>query len=125
MKRKILIIDNEIAWCDLIKEAIESANLGKCQFSCTGVMGLALFKANIQNSIPYDVVLLDIHLNEHNGLTVLDKMREFEEKVGMGNTTIIMVTGTTREKEEAEKRQSNGYLNKPFSIAELRNYINV
>jgi two-component system response regulator AtoC len=66
--------------------------------------------------LSFDIILLDWHLSDINGIDVLRKYR-----AGGGNAPVLMLTGSTTlaEKEEALSSGANSYMSKPFKLKEL------
>ena len=72
----------------------------------------------------YDLVLLDIGLPESNGLMVLDRLRERDNKFGSITPVIIMTGEPEAEKRElAESLQITAFLSKPFSLVRLLEHV--
>jgi len=125
MKQKILIVDDEMAWCDLIKEAIETADLGECDTVCNAQKAISMIKSNLENSKPYLTVLVDNFLDEYNGMTLIQKIRQIEKQSAVSrNLKIIVVSAYNLDYVNCVKIGADDCLHKPFSIKELREKVN-
>lgn len=106
----IYVIDDEeyIGW--LIKKAFSKKGY-KVKSFLTGKEGIQ----EIEKETP-DIVLLDIRLNDMNGIDVLKRIKEMEKSL-----PVIMITahGTIEGAIEAMKLGAFFYLTKPFDIDEL------
>ena len=106
----IYVIDDEeyIGW--LIKKAFSKKGY-KVKSFLTGKEGIQ----EIEKGTP-DIILLDIRLNDMDGIDVLKKIKETEKSV-----PVIMITahGTIEGAIEAMKLGAFFYLTKPFDIDEL------
>jgi two-component system, NtrC family, response regulator len=106
----ILIIDDEIGVCMMLKDTISNI--------CSNVDYALTIKDGAQriSSGCYDLVFLDVHLPDGNGLDFLKTIRSFAS-----NPEVIIITGET-DPDGAEIAIKNGvwdYLKKPFSIDEI------
>jgi len=106
----IYVIDDEeyIGW--LIKKAFSKKGY-KVKTFLTGIEGIK----EIEKETP-DIVLLDIRLNDMDGIDVLKRIKETEKSL-----PVIMITahGTIEGAIEAMKLGAFFYLTKPFDIDEL------
>jgi len=106
----ILVIDDEIDMCLMLK-AVISNNGHKGNYALTIEDG-----CNKVSSESYDIVFLDVHLPDGNGLDFLKTIRSIPS-----NPEVIIITGET-DPDGAEIAIKNGvwdYLEKPFSIDEI------
>lgn len=106
-KANILIVDDEIDVCMILKHTIVEHN-HNADYALT-------IKDAIQKALtgPYDVVFLDVHLPDGNGLDILKTIRSTAS-----NPEVIIITGET-DPDGAEIAIKNGawdYLKKPFTI---------
>ncbi len=62
-----------------------------------------------------DVLLLDVHLSNQNGLEILDTIRKSERT---SSAKVIMISGSNL-KDECMKRGADGFLLKPFRPDDL------
>lgn len=97
MGKKILMIDdsedNLLLYSAMLKKE-ESINLTT---SNRGKKGLQLISQE-----DFDLVLLDIHMPEMNGVDTLKAIREYEKKNKKEKTRVIALTGSTMDSEVKE-----------------------
>lgn len=110
---KILIIDDDIAICELIKVNLELCGYN-CLYSTDAVKGFALIKQEMPN-----LVILDVMMGKISGYDVAKKIRSSE---GIEKTPIIMLTalGELNNKLEGFNSGVDDYITKPFEIEELK-----
>lgn len=110
---KILIIDDDIAICELIKVNLELLGYD-CIYSTDPIRGFALVKQEAPA-----LVILDVMMGEVNGYEVAKKIRQTN---GISKTPIIMLTalGELNNKLEGFNSGADDYLVKPFEIEELK-----
>jgi two-component system copper resistance phosphate regulon response regulator CusR len=106
----ILLVEDEIKLCNIIKE--ELTNLGyNVNIATDGLVAESLFKKN-----NYSLVLLDISLPGKNGFELCKLMRASNKK-----NPIIMLTafGEIQDKVDAFNLGADDYIVKPFHFDEL------
>lgn len=110
---KILIIDDDIAICELVKINLELQGYN-CIYSTDPVRGFALIKQEEPN-----LVILDVMMGAVNGFSVAQKIRQTKE---IEKTPIIMLTalGELNNKLEGFNSGVDDYITKPFEIEELK-----
>jgi two-component system response regulator RpaA len=110
---KILIIDDDIAICELVKINLELAGY-ECIYSTDPIKGFAL----ILQEDP-DLVILDVMMGEVSGYSVALKIRQTE---AIKDMPIIMLTalGELKDKMKGFGVGADDYLVKPFEIEELK-----
>lgn len=109
MKLKILIIDDDMALCRLLKNNLEQE--GYYVYTChDGVIGL-----NELQHADYQLVILDIMLPLKNGYEVLEKIRE------KNFVPVLMLTAKDREGDKVSglRMGADDYLTKSFSNSEF------
>lgn len=83
MPNRILIIDDDIELCQLLKKCVEKENI-TADLAHTGTTGLDLaLRGN------YHLIVLDIMLPEMDGFQVLEKIRE------TNTVPVLMLTAKT------------------------------
>jgi CheY-like chemotaxis protein len=106
----ILLVDNEAEFLEAITYWLETKE-HRVQVCYTGPEAIELVKKNLP-----DIVFLDIHMPDMDGMEVLRQIRAF-------NTTlpIVMVTGYPKEEkmEEAIKLGVSGFFPKTGSFEDL------
>ncbi len=104
---RVLVVDDSDSACDFIRDFLESKGYDVF-LSRTGEDALAKVR-----ELKPDVMLLDIVLPGIDGMEVLRRVRQFNDKIG-----IIMVTGINDEREakEALKKGADNYLTKSINF---------
>lgn len=109
MQNSILIIDDDIGLCHLLKRCVEKENL-TADLAHTGTIGLDLA---IRGS--YHLIILDVMLPEMDGFQVLKKIREISA------VPVLMLTAKTASTDKVNGLRSGAddYLTKPFDVEEF------
>lgn len=107
---KILIIDDEPAICQFLKEGLES-NLYIVETAADGERGS--FLARTGN---YDLIILDYMLPKLNGAQVLAEIRGDKKQVPI---LMLTVKSELKDKNEAFALGADDFLTKPFLFEEL------
>lgn len=113
---KILIVDDEVKACNLLKRIIEAEEYGyEVMTSNSGMDALKKVK-----SFKPTLILLDIKMPKMDGMEVLRQIREFDRDVG-----IVMLTGVIDEDvaDEAFKLGADDYISKPVQVSYLESRI--
>ena len=107
---KILVVDDDVNACILLKSFLEEIDHDVI-VSYNGEDALE----KVKNLEP-DIMLLDISMPGIDGMEVLRRVRQFNDKIG-----IIMVTGINDESEakEAIKKGADDYITKPIDFDHL------
>ncbi len=110
---KILVIDDDIAICELIKVNLELCGYN-CLYSTDPVKGFALIIQEEPN-----LVILDVMMGKVSGYDVAKKIRSTKN---IEKTPIIMLTalGELNNKLEGFNSGVDDYITKPFEIEELK-----
>jgi DNA-binding response OmpR family regulator len=109
MQSNILIIDDDIELCQLLKKCVEKENIS-ADLAHTGIIGLDLaLRGN------YHLIVLDVMLPEADGFQVLEKIRE------MSAVPVLMLTAKTSSTDKVNGLRSGAddYLTKPFDVDEF------
>lgn len=109
MQSNILIIDDDIELCQLLKKCVEKEDV-TADFAHTGTDGLVLaLKGN------YHLIVLDGMLPEMDGFHVLEKIRE------MSAVPVLMLTAkaASTDKVNGLRLGADDYLTKPFDVDEF------
>ncbi|NLD46144.1 MAG: response regulator [Clostridiaceae bacterium] len=87
MKKKILLVDDDGIFVDMLKETLENFINEKIRFDVEGVNStdhvVELSKRN-----KYDFLIIDYLIDGRNGKQVVEKIREFDKEI-----CIILLTG--------------------------------
>lgn len=112
MKRILCVADEDS--CDLVA-AIMGYKAYKVERVTTAKEGLA--KARQGN---YDLILLDLHLEDDSGVNLCQKIRQFD-----ANTPILFYSAEARESKikEAIAAGAQGFLVKPVDPFDIQNYV--
>ena len=110
---RILIIDDDISICELVKVNLELAGY-KCSAVTDPVKGLAI----VRQELP-DLIILDVMMGEIDGYSVALKIRQNE---ATKDIPIIMLTalGELKDKLKGFDCGIDDYLVKPFEPEELK-----
>ncbi|MFH1875081.1 MAG: response regulator [Pseudomonadota bacterium] len=117
-KKKILIIDDEQNFVEVLKERLEFEGFDVTAVS-DGKTGLGLMKKNA-----YAAVLLDIMMPQFDGFQV--KQYIDEQKGNLAHSPIIFVTayGRSLSREQQQIVGKTPFIRKPFEVKDLIRIIN-
>lgn len=117
-ERRILVVDDDPHYLDIIPSILSRAGDFTVLTASTGFdAGAMVFQHNP------NLVILDIHLSDIDGRTVCKKLKE---RIETKNSRVLAISGFIDE-EEARQLASfgfDGYLRKPFGVAELTAEVN-
>lgn len=114
MKKRILIIDDEIAICTSLSLALEDEY--NVEAVTDPLKGITLIMEK-----HFDLCMLDLKIGEYNGIDILKKIREIDKKI----IVIIMTAyGSISSSVEAMQNGAYNYLTKPLDLRELYIVIN-
>lgn len=106
--KKILIIDDEIEICMMLKAFLQNKKF-EVDYECT-------LSGGINNLISknHDILILDNNLPDGLGVQSIENIKQKSP-----NTIIIMLSAMTSIKEIALKKGADHFLKKPFKLNEL------
>ena len=106
-ERKILLIDDEVELCQLLKVRIESLGDYRVFIATSGLEGLAAAR-----EVKPELILLDILMPELDGYEVLKRLKEDQ---GVAGIPVIMLTALSDIKSKIKAMESfcESYLVKP------------
>lgn len=109
MQNRVLVIDDDIELCDLIKKCIEKENIA-VELAHTGTNGL---KMALEGE--YHLIILDVMLPQMDGFEILEKIRSISA------IPVLMLTAKTASTDKINGLRSGAddYLTKPFVVEEL------
>lgn len=117
----ILVVDDEPNVTDLARivferdgHTIHTASNGKEALKVLGVE-----PSSDQGLVP-DLVLLDVMMPHVDGITVFRRLRD---DARTANVKIVILTAKTHTKALFEELQADGFIEKPFDPASLRNKV--
>lgn len=120
---KCLIVDDQIENRMVLAKIIEP--YGNCDLVVDGAEAVELFRLELEDGHPYDLVLLDIMMPIMDGQEALKAIRRTETKAGIPpekRATIMMVTAVDASSEMRkafEEGHCTDYINKPISRGKL------
>lgn len=88
--QRILVIEDEILWVDLLKAWFEQAGFTNVEYAMTGREGL-----EIAVQRPPDCILLDLVLPDQSGMEVCQKLRS---RPDLSRVPVVLFTGHKRER---------------------------
>ena len=117
MKFKVLLIDDEVRLCEVLKQGLESTGLFEVGFATDGKTGLLMARKGDP-----DLILLDVRMPRMSGIEVL---RELKSSYPLSEIPVIMLSGLLDEstKKECNYQYSEEFVEKPVTIATLRDRI--
>lgn len=113
MKKKILVIDDEKDFCELMKDILLRENyIVDCAYTLEEAEGKLREHPQI--------ILLDNNLPDGSGLDYLQM-----HPVPFMNSTVIVITADPTEsvKEKAQREGTTAFLSKPFSVKTIRDMV--
>lgn len=115
MKKRVLIIDDDIDICTLLSRFLNKEGY-ETEVAYTGNKGVAKFKEGT-----FDIVLCDYRLGDKEGRDVLAEIKERSP-----NTIVLIITGYSDIKTAVEviKLGAFDYITKPLIPAEVLNVLN-
>lgn len=107
---KILIVDDDQSLCEVLSD-----DLAEIGFDTSYVTN-ADDALKIINSIPVDLILLDLKMPEKDGFWVLKKLRELEKDI-----KVIVLTAFADVKSAIDSANlgANDFISKPYDLDEL------
>jgi DNA-binding response OmpR family regulator len=116
VKKKILLIDDEREFCELIKTNLQRSGYD-VTFALRGQEGLQLARKDRP-----DMILLDIMMPDMDGFAVLKSLKTDEATVAI---PVVMVSARTDDdaKLRSMSLYNEEYITKPVDLAQLRNCI--
>ena len=112
--KRILVIDDEINFCLMIKEALEAKVGYYVMTAMDGKKGIKLAKREKP-----DLILLDILMPDMNGLQVLESLKKDKHTMHIPVIMLTAIEGDTFKNKTAEL-YSEGYLAKSAEMPALR-----
>jgi|SRR5579864_1843796 len=111
--RRVLVVDDDPAIQEVCRRTLREKGI-LCQEAGTCQMALEMLQ-----TLPFDLVLLDVELPDGSGPDLLKELRERDPK---SNLKIILMSGScgTAELAQALLKGADDFLAKPFEMAELQ-----
>lgn len=125
---RILITDDELTSRKILQKLL--GPLGDCFLAGDGSEALKLFIQGHNSGQPFDLVMLDLHMEELGGIETLDAMRSYEEQLGINGLSrvkVIMVTVSDESDKimNAFRTGCEGYIVKPVDSTKLQNALKI
>ncbi|MCF2902164.1 PAS domain S-box protein [Pseudoalteromonas sp. OFAV1] len=116
---RILVVDDIEQNIELLKILLSQAG-HTITTASNGFEAIAAFEKQT-----FDVILMDIHMPECDGLTACKKIRELEQIQQIKVTPIIALTASVLQQDKLTTKQAgmNGFANKPVDISQLNHEI--
>ncbi|MGS0496268.1 two-component system sensor histidine kinase/response regulator [Pseudoalteromonas sp. S1727] len=116
---RILVVDDIEQNVELL-QLLLSRDQHIISTASNGLEALAIFESQ-----DFDVILMDIHMPECDGITATHRIREIEQQRQLKNTPIIALTASVLQQDKltAKKAGMNGFANKPVDINQLNQEI--
>ena len=110
---RILIVDDEQSNVELLRRLLERAGFGRVESTTDATQA-----ADLYVRCRPDLILLDLHMPEMDGLAVLDQLNEIAEASYL---PILMMTGdmTPEARQEALRRGAKDFVSKPYHTDEV------
>jgi two-component system chemotaxis response regulator CheY len=112
----ILVVDDEVGTRTALAIVLQLAG-HKATFAKDGDEALDLFDAA---TVPFDLIITDHQMVRVSGI---DLVRRLREKGFHGEIVVLTAYAGTIEEEEYRKLEVAGIMEKPFDIAELREWL--
>lgn len=116
---RILVVDDIEQNVELLQLLLSRDN-HTISTASNGFEALATFEKH-----DFDVILMDIHMPQCDGITATQKIREIEQQRQLKKTPIIALTASVLQQDKltAKKAGMNGFANKPVDINQLNQEI--
>ena len=116
MKGTVFLLDDDKSICELVRCALEMADIDTVCFNT-----VADFNAALNQHLPA-VALLDIMLPDGSGLDVLKKLKQSYPQVAC---IMLSALGQESDKVKGLNLGADDYISKPFGVLELTARVNV
>ncbi len=116
---RILVVDDIEQNLELLNILLSQAGHTVTQAK-NGLEAISAFETN-----DFDVILMDIHMPECDGITASKTIREKEQRQQIKNTPIIALTASVLQQDKLTAKQAgmNGFANKPVDIQQVNHEI--
>ena len=112
-QNKVLVVDDEPSFCDVMKEILTMTGYEVC-LAYNAVQALGLLQEFRPN-----MILLDVMLPKIDGLTLLRKIR-MDPALADIPTLVVSAKSQIKEQQAARQAGADEFLAKPFSLQQLR-----
>jgi two-component system, sensor histidine kinase and response regulator len=112
---RILIVDDSPANREILRAALES-RVTRCDEAESGEDALVLMHSAAGGGAPYELVVLDFHMDGMNGVELA---RAIRQTPSLRLARLVMLTSTATHHDEARAAEIDAYLTKPVRRAAL------
>ena len=121
-RRRFLIIEEDRLSSELLREVLHE--FGACETAASGHEGLRRFRQALAESRPFELVTVDVSLDDMDGHAVVDRLRRVEDDMGVPSTaraSVIMTTAVcdARHCHTTSRKGNEGYITKPIHDIQL------
>ena len=113
-RASLLIVDDEPANVRLLTRFLQRAGCEEVIGTTSPEEGLRLYAERRP-----DLMLLDLHMPEMDGLTVLDRLRDHREERTRSPVLVLTGDASSEAREAALERGANEFVSKPFNLSEV------
>ena len=113
--KRLMVVDDNPTNRDIIKEQLNEIN-ADCDLADGGYIALHLLQTAHENNHPYDLLILDMHMPEMDGIELAKQIRQ---NTHWQQPVIIMLSSVTADSELLKENQITCFLNKPVLQKEL------
>jgi two-component system, chemotaxis family, chemotaxis protein CheY len=119
LNMRILAVDDEFVALSKLVTLLEP--LGQCDAFTSGYQALNQFRKVLAEGESYDLLLIDINLQDANGLDLLARFQKIEREFQVGSARKVIVTAesTSSNVAAAVAGRCDGFLVKPVRRAVL------
>jgi PAS domain S-box-containing protein len=112
---RILVVDDNRTNRDILLAYLRDAG-ARCEEAASGQEALALLDAAVASGVPYEMVVLDCHMPEMDGIELVRRIRASPP---LRSARLLMLTSTTSHQAAAREVGVDRYLSKPVRRARL------
>jgi len=125
---RILITDDEMTSRKILQKLLQP--LGACQLAADGTEALKLFIQAHTQGAAYDLITLDLHMEDLGGMTTLNAIRRYEEQMGIrgeksAKILVVTVSDVHSSILGAFRAGCEGYIVKPVDPQNLRQALKI
>ncbi|WP_298940139.1 response regulator [uncultured Psychromonas sp.] len=113
--KRLMVVDDNATNRIIIKEQLNEVK-ANCDLANSGHIALNLLQDAHDNNYPYDLLILDMHMPEMDGIELARKIRQNPH---WQQPVIIMLSSVTADSELLKENQISCFLNKPVLQKEL------
>lgn len=120
---KALLVDDDFNYCKILLEFL--VPYGKHDMARNGYEAIEKFLSSLEINQPYDLICLDVMMNDLDGLKTLNIIRRIEKIKKVEPIKLIFVTALDEDEINGlgHKTETTCYLQKPVQKATLLNTI--